>query len=199
MSTSPTNIICLCHCIYDHANALGDAIGSQNGRHHVRLEGFAEAYALSLPEEQKIVASELARHGWDARLARTSSPAYQDSVDRAWIHSLRIHDGQWPLQVAQTMFDPHAQLPIALPKPVTNLSGYQPAQGVVISDQLRLDEYPRRLRSYGATVVHQQDSGCSQTAGHDLNIRLTPVKTARNYRIATQEILRAHTTELHTN
>ncbi|MGP5049294.1 hypothetical protein [Glutamicibacter ardleyensis] len=198
MSTSPANIICLCHCIHNHANAIADQLGYRTGAHYVRLKGFAEAYALSLPKEQNTIASELALHGWDARLAGASSAAYRDAVHRSWEHSSKVHGAQWPMQVARTIFDPHAQLPEALPKSVLNLSGLHPAKDVVISDELKLSEYAAQFRSLGATVVHKQDERCIQTAHQDLTIQLTSTPTARHYRNATIEILRAHNPELHT-
>lgn len=199
MSTSPANIICLCHCIHDHANIIGDQLGHRTGSYHVRLKGFAEAYALALPEEQDTIASELASHGWDSRLAGASSAAYRDAVHRTWEHSTKVHGAQWPIQVARTMFDPHAKLPESLPKAVVNLSGQHPAKAVVISDELKLSEYAFQFRSLGATVVHRQGERCTQTAHQDLTIQLTSTPTAWHYQNATTEILRAHHPELHTS
>lgn len=197
MSTSPASIICLCHCIHNHANRLGDELRQRTGSYHVRLEGFAEAYALAIPEEQAAVASELASYGWDARKAGTSSTIYQNAVHRAWAYSSKLHGRQWPLQVARTMFDPHAPLPESLPKSVVNLSGRHPAKHIVISDDLKLGEYVSQCRELGATVVHRQDGRCTQIDHQDPIVQLHSAPTARHYRNATHEILRAHNSELH--
>ncbi|MGP5262791.1 hypothetical protein [Glutamicibacter arilaitensis] len=196
MAVSMNSIICLCHCTQDHANLLGEAIGIRAGKRHLRLEGFAEAYALAHPAEQVTVASELAKCGWNATTAKLHSAEYRQAVDRAWVHSQTIHGEKWPIEVAQAFLDPTQPVPEGLPKAVKNLVCPMPDEGFVVSDKLRLTTYLPWFRSKGALIVHQQDQPCDQATSQDQYIHIGSGNSAKNYLKASEAVLQSLTTKL---
>ncbi|MGP5014508.1 hypothetical protein ACTXJX_11875 [Glutamicibacter ardleyensis] len=195
MAEKQPSVICLCHCTRNHANRLGEAIEARTGKRHLRLEGFAEAYAIAHPVEQMTVATELSKYGWNAVTAKEHSVAYQQAVDRAWIQSKENYGESWPLEVAQAVLNPTHPIPMGMPTPVTNLICHVPEKGLVVSDQLNTTGYLPWLRSHGALIVHQQEQYCVQATQDDHQVSFS--RSGRGYRDASESVLQSLTTKLH--